>query len=83
MNLIPPSSQCPPDSCFEVVQVCWADGKGAVAGCSTIPVSVIAGNQPVTMSTNELLPIIGSLGLLIAVSWGIRQVADLIKFSRG
>lgn len=77
MNLIPPSSQCPPDTCFEVVQVCWADGKGAVAGCSTIPAGLLTDGKTVTLV--ELTPIIMALTVLMVVAWGAKV---LLRFQK-
>lgn len=77
MHLIPPSSQCPSDKCVEVVQVCWADGKGAVAGCSTIPAGLLTDGKTVTLA--ELTPIIMALTVLMVLAWCGKILLRFVK----
>ena len=77
MNLIPPIPSCPTSQCYEVVQICWADGKGAVAGCSTVPASLLTDNRTVTLA--DLMPIILSLMGLMAMSWAGKTLLRFLK----
>lgn len=72
MNLIPPSTQCPPERCHEVVQVCWADGGDNVAGCSVVPAGAFTGRPEI--SAGDMLLITGALWGAIAVAFVFRLI---------
>lgn len=72
MNLIPPSTQCPQDRCHEVVQVCWADGGGNVAGCAVVPAGAFTGRLEI--SFEDTLLITGALWGAIAVAFVYRLI---------
>lgn len=77
MNLIPPVASCPTSQCYEVVQICWADGNGTVTGCSTVPASLLTENSAVTLA--ELTPIIMAIIGLMSVAWAGKTLLRFLK----